>query len=91
MSDILLQRYIFIYTMGDLMISEHLGMIRQLQNLILVKTDEQHEDKKLAVRQMEHFICVTVGIYHFMLFLIFWKYAVWAMVVVNIASIFSYI
>lgn len=72
------------------MTSEHLGMIRQIKNLILVKTDE-HEDKKLAVRQMEHLICASVGIYHFMLFLIFWKYAVWAMVVVNIASIFSYI
>lgn len=72
------------------MISEHLGMIRQIKNLILVKTDE-HEDKKLAVRQMEHLICVSVGIYHFMLFLIFWKYAVWAMVVVNIASVLSYI
>ena len=72
------------------MTSEHLGMIRQIKNLILVKTDE-HEDKKLAVRQTEHLICASVGIYHFMLFLIFWKYAVWAMVVVNIASIFSYI
>ena len=49
------------------MTSEHLGMVRQIKNLILVKTD-RHEDKKLAVRQMEHLICVAVGLYHFMLF-----------------------